>query len=214
MKRCTVYFLILLTTALFISACAPQQPPKKTPTLASISVAGFHQPRTNQDLLAGYIDDTFPDIPEKVMTELDTILAKEVQHRWKGPFLSTALTRQCREVIRRENSVERLPALRHWIQVGRCLPVDFLLVPQVFAWEEREGGEWGSDDPAKVILDLYLVDVKNEKLAGRFHFDEEQQSLSENLFSINRFFKRGGKWVSARQLATDGINMGLTELGL
>ena len=39
-------------------------------------------------------------------------------------------------------------------------------------------------------------------------YDETQKSLSENLLDASKFFKGGGKWVTAENLA----EMGLTEM--
>ena len=208
----TIACLTVLTWCL--TACAPTEKPVEVPRKASISVAGFHQPESNRELLAGYMDQGAEPVGSEAIATLDEILSTELRARWEGLFYNLALTRQCREVVLRESGDERLSALKFWVRVGRCVPVDYLVVPQVLAWEERRGGEWGSEDPAGVILDLYLVDVGKGELVQRFHFDERQQSLAENIFSIKRFFSREGKWVTAEQLAREAILSGLEELGL
>ena len=45
-------------------------------------------------------------------------------------------------------------------------------------------------------------------------YEETQVSLIENLFTARKFADRGGKWVTASRLASDGIEEKLTELGL
>jgi hypothetical protein len=57
------------------------------------------------------------------------------------------------------------------------------------------------------------VDVKGEALAGRFHFDETQRSLTENLLEAGKFVKRGGKWITAANCRR-GHRKGVEELGL
>ena len=94
--------------------------------------------------------------------------------------------------------------------MGRCLPADYLLVPQVLRWKEFEGG----GNPASVVLDLYLIDVKNERLVSRFHFDETQKALTDNLLDIGKYMRRKGEWVNADVLAKEGIEAGLREMGL
>jgi hypothetical protein len=38
------------------------------------------------------------------------------------------------------------------------------------------------------------------------NFDETQQSLSQNLFQLGTFLSRGGRWVTAKEMATTGLN--------
>jgi hypothetical protein len=98
--------------------------------------------------------------------------------------------------------------------VGRCLDVDWLLVPQVTAWHEREGSDVSVRRPASVTLWLHLVDVRGESFGARYKFEETQQSLTENFLKAGKFIERGGKWVSAGELAREGVAAGLKELGL
>ena len=69
------------------------------------------------------------------------------------------------------------------------------------------------EDPASVALDFYLIDVKNERMI-RSRYEETQESLIENLLTLQKFADRGGKWVTATRLASDGIEEKLMELGL
>ena len=48
----------------------------------------------------------------------------------------------------------------------------------------------------------------------RFHFDETQKALTDNLLDLNKFVQRKGEWVEADVLAKEGIEAGLRELGL
>lgn len=81
------------------------------------------------------------------------------------------------------------------------MPADYLLVPQLLYWREREGNRFSVNNPASVTLELFLVDVRNERLAGRFHFEETQHSLSENILDADKFLSRGAKWIPALELA-------------
>jgi hypothetical protein len=65
-----------------------------------------------------------------------------------------------------------------------------------------------------VVFDLFLLDVRQQKLIYRYHCEKEQKSLTEDLFGLGRFFRRGGKWVTAEALAREGMEEGLEALGL
>jgi len=103
---------------------------------------------------------------------------------------------------------------KYWSEIGKCAKVDFILVPQTVLFRERVGGPAGSDRPAKVILDLYLIDVKTGGLYRHFHFEEEQQALADNILDFKKFVNRGGKWISAMDLAGEAIRKGIKDMGL
>ena len=46
---------------------------------------------------------------------------------------------------------------------------------------------------------------KRTGLAKVFVFDETQQALSENIFRFFTFLRRGGKWITAGELAREGV---------
>ncbi len=61
----------------------------------------------------------------------------------------------------------------------------------IFRYEERVGGNLGVDKPAGLGFHMHLME--NNVLKRVFAFDEDQQPLSENLFNLNKFLRRGAK---------------------
>jgi len=64
-------------------------------------------------------------------------------------------------------------------------------------------------------MDFYAlrVDVEEPSIS-RFHFEETQESLSNNLLNVKKWFQRKGQWITAEQLAEEGMRQAITELGL
>jgi len=206
---------LALVAGLLLPACVARKAPTAASKIAgSVAVAGFTQPRADWELLAGFIPEDAKPVEEKVLAELDARLDTALAANKKLSLLPARLTRQCQEIATYKQKDSRITALKYWVAVGKCMGADAILVPQLVYWAEREGSEVSVRTPAGVILDLYLVDVKEEALAGRFHFDETQLSLSENLLEADKFMKRGGKWITAAELAGEGIARGIGELGL
>lgn len=77
----------------------------------------------------------------------------------------------------------------------------------VFRYEERIGGNFGVEKPAGVGFHMHLIE--NNLVKRVFIFDEDQQSLTENLFNMGKFFRRGAKWLTVEELSQDAINQGL-----
>ena len=203
-------WVLILTFVLVGCAARPDHTLDREQELA---VAPFDQPRENWELLAGS-PVLGSDLPGEVLQNLDRILQDKLRARnWKV-YAGPEQVKKCvREVSQRKDR-SRLSGLQYWTLVGQCLEVDLLLVPHMLQWRERQGGPWGVQEPAMVHFDLFLVDVQNKKLVHRYKFHQQQQALSENLLEIRRFFQRGGRWITAEQLAEEGLQDGLQELQL
>ncbi len=215
-RHTTTHVVLMLAILLFAAAlagCSNPRPPisESLPNL-TLGVAGFTQPRTVNELLAGIAYSEQHQLSDNVLLELDMALndtlLSESQHSFKP--LSEAYA--CQNSVTERG--EKLSALNYWLAVGQCLDVDVLLVPQIIFWQERDGGEMGAQRPASVTLDMYLININQENLISRYHFDETQESLSSNLLDIGKFMDRSGKWLTAKDLAAEGMRRGVKELGL
>ncbi len=204
--------LVLMFTAL-LAACSQKRPPisESLPNLR-LGVAGFTQPRTVNELLAGVAYSEQHQLNDNTLLQLDMALQDVLLSNSQHSFAPLPDAYACEKSVTAKNS--KLSALEHWVEVGKCLDVDVLLVPQIIYWQEREGGDLGAQKPASVTLDMYLVNTNQDRLISRYHFEETQESLSSNLLEIGKFVERSGKWLTASDLAAEGMRRGVKELGL
>ncbi|MEM4408487.1 MAG: hypothetical protein QXI19_07065 [Candidatus Caldarchaeum sp.] len=86
------------------------------------------------------------------------------------------------------------------------------IIGNIVTFREREGGPMGVSAPAAVTFDLHLVDCSNGSLLWEDYFNETQQSLLENLLEIKKFLERQGKWITARELALEGVRRVIDDL--
>lgn len=189
-------------------------PETKMSPLINVAVAPFTIPKESSDLLAGYLPDRFTTPTPEALVELDAILARALSATPERTVVGASKAKTCMETIKRPAAPSRLGTLQYWQTVGKCADAQFLLVPMVSNWVEREGSAAGSTQPAWVILDLYLVNVKTGGVVNHFHYDYQQQALTDNILEAGKFFKRHGQWVTASELAREAIEQGLKELGL
>jgi hypothetical protein len=80
----------------------------------------------------------------------------------------------------------------------------------VYRFQERKGGNFAVEKPASVAFHMHLM--KNKVVGKIFAYSEEQKALMQNLLTVGKFFSRGARWVTAEELAGEGINAGLDEL--
>ncbi len=97
-------------------------------------------------------------------------------------------------------------------KTGRRLGADAVVVGNIYRFRERVGSDYGAERPASVAFTLAMVRVEDSSVIWSAVFDETQHSLMENLFNIGTFFKRGGKWLTAEQLARYGLQEIVDEL--
>jgi hypothetical protein len=97
-------------------------------------------------------------------------------------------------------------------QLGEMVYADAVIVSHVRRYRERIGDEWGAKSPASVAFVLDLVDVRRGDVVWSASFDETQKSLSENIFALGDITQRGVRWLTADQLAQDGVKKAIAQL--
>jgi len=90
-------------------------------------------------------------------------------------------------------------------ETGRQLGADAIMVGHVYRFRERVGTNLAADSPASVAFDIYIIDCRQESVVWSAFYNYTQQALSDNLGGMGNFIRRGGRWVTAEQLATFAI---------
>ena len=88
---------------------------------------------------------------------------------------------------------------------GRENDTHVVLVGYVYRFKERVGKAYGVESPASVAFEMHLVSVADSRIIWSASFDETQESLGDNLFRLGSFISRGGRWLTAEELATSGL---------
>jgi hypothetical protein len=97
-------------------------------------------------------------------------------------------------------------------EIGERVYADAVLTSRVQRYRERIGDEWGAKSPASVAFVLDLIDVRRGDVIWSATYDETQKSLSENVFAFGDISARGVRWLSADQLAQDGVKKAVGQL--
>lgn len=91
------------------------------------------------------------------------------------------------------------------LEVAKNMDTDAVLLGNVFEYRERKGGELGVSSPASVAFGAQLLDAKSGEIIWEAYYAETQRPLLWNVFELDKFVKRGGKWVTANRLAKEGV---------
>ena len=95
---------------------------------------------------------------------------------------------------------------KNLVELGQKEAVDAVLLGFVYRFRERVGKGFSAESPASVAFDLYLIRVRDGRTVWSASFDETQQSLDQNLFQLGTFLSRGGRWITAEDMATTGLD--------
>ncbi len=90
-------------------------------------------------------------------------------------------------------------------KVGADLAVDGIAYGYVFYYRERKGMPYSVEKPASVAFEIHLFRVSDGALVWKGRFDKTQTSLMEDVLQASAFLRGGGKWLTARELAEEGI---------
>jgi hypothetical protein len=95
--------------------------------------------------------------------------------------------------------------------VGRELGAEAVLGGIVYRYRERVGTAYSISQAASIGFDLHLVRTADGAVIWSGHFDETQKTLTENVFNIFRFFRRGVRWLSVDQFAAQAVSEAFAE---
>jgi hypothetical protein len=141
--------------------------------------------------------------PGEILTRL-VYSAMVALPRWQ--IISESELKDVSDSVPQTNDMARLR------KIGELVYADAVLTGRMLRFRERVGGDIGVQSPASVAFTLELIDVQRGDVVWSTRFDETQKGLSENILSIGDIRERGLRWLTAEQLAQDGIRKIINQL--
>jgi hypothetical protein len=92
------------------------------------------------------------------------------------------------------------------VQIGESVHADAVVSGTIYRFEQRVGTGLSVSTPASVAFAMELIRVADGRVIWNRAFDETQRGLDQDLFKLGSFLKRGGKWLTAEELATAGLH--------
>lgn len=96
--------------------------------------------------------------------------------------------------------------------VAEQLDADSVLLTRISRYSERKGSDVGVTEPASVSLTFELYSAGTGKMLWLYHYGETQEPLLSNVSNIHKFIKRGGKWITADELAREIVKQAVLKL--
>jgi hypothetical protein len=122
------------------------------------------------------------------------------------PKLSIIAGERVAGAYRRISSASLKDPLRQVLrEVGNELGAEGIVLGYLYRFRERKGESFSVEQPASVAFEIHLIRVEDGALVWRGAFDRTQGSLMEDLLQISSFFREKGRWVTAEELAAEGL---------
>jgi hypothetical protein len=96
-------------------------------------------------------------------------------------------------------------------KVGDELEADGIILGYVYRYRERKGYDYSVEKPASVAFEIHLIRVSDGAIIWKGIFDKTQTSLMEDMLQISSFLKERGRWITAEELAAEGMDEVLRE---
>ncbi|MHB8908929.1 MAG: hypothetical protein ACYDAA_08650 [Syntrophales bacterium] len=142
-----------------------------------------------------------PGTPEVVV---ETVFLAQLDKQ--RPKLSVIAGDRVAGVFRRISTDSLTAPLRQVLKdVGSELGAEGVVAGYVYRFRERKGVSYAVEQPASVAFEIHLLRVSDGALVWRGTFDKEQSSLMADVFQFASFFRGKGKWLTAEELAGEGV---------
>ncbi len=204
MKRPVSLSLLVLAGLLLLAGCAASKP--AAPAAPAAPATG---PETALNSIIVLPVDTLINSDDQAnlakarqLTTGAEVLTRLIQDYFSGVDTVKVISPEQRKVLTEGYIADRTAQAR---AIGRRLNTDAVLLVTINRYIERHGGDYSADQPASVAFDFKLMAVKSGRTLCSGFFDETQKSLFENLLSFRGAMKRKFQWITAADLAREGI---------
>ena len=90
--------------------------------------------------------------------------------------------------------------------IGKSLKAEAVMLWELQRYSDRRGSDYAVQSPVSLAFTYRLVLSESGQTLCAGSFDETQQSITENLLSLKKIAKRGFKWITAPDLAKEGVS--------
>jgi hypothetical protein len=215
---------LLVIVILLVAATGCRQgmaPIPKKPLLSGgekMAVMGFmaaldeqDKPQTALDPLSGEVFSAEP-VPSRVVREMTGMLFDGLASRERHELIPPSQAMGAYSSMAYGNADLALSTASLLQKVGKALGANLVLVGYIYRWRERQGTDYAVNRPASVAFDLDLVRSSDGSVVWNAKFDKTQKSLMENMLDLRTFLSGGGRWMTAKKLASVGLARMLDEM--
>ncbi len=142
------------------------------------------------------------EAPDKSLEEGAAVITGVISDYFADNRAVQVLSSEQKEALAAEDTGSRLQLIKN---ITAKLASDQALIFSLNRYRERVGDQYSVEDPASLAFEFKLVNAEDGRVICSGRFDETQKSLTENIFALPKAFKRGFKWITVKELATEAV---------
>ncbi len=203
-----------LSMSFIITGCLKKEDAPLLPMPLIIAVAPFNQPIYDAQLLAGYIPAEQSQVSSTTMAQYNAIF-KEKLAKTNRQYIFLSPTDLNIDV--QLDSKGRNNVLSSWAKLAQKANADFIIVPQILDYEERQGDATNVRRPARLIVDFYLIRATHPETASLDGFLQTRSNYKEVTFLLGmteRNSVRPRQKLPAVTFAEEAMNKAIREFHL
>lgn len=198
MKALAQLMMGMMVCCLLVAAgCAPKNEATPTDKRTNFAVSGIAVLPVKPVI---DMEDKLSAADEKILQDgswvMDGLMKEMLANRAGVHFVSTDRTGKVEETGHGLEAARRIAAQQK---------SNVVLETTLSRYNERVGNEYGVKQPAAVTFAYRLYEVEGGRVLCHGSFDEQQQALMDNLLNLPKTQSRGLVWLSAEELARDGL---------
>ncbi|MEA3548779.1 MAG: hypothetical protein U9R66_14095 [Thermodesulfobacteriota bacterium] len=190
---------ILLAVLLLLTSCAAVEPEQEQVAISSIKTITIFPVQTVE--VAHHFNDDIKNQLEAgvyTMTSLLTQYFAGIQSEISFQFISN---KQMESLLGKHQG--NLFSQARF--VSSQMNSDAVLLITLERFRERDGTQYSVEAPASVSFEYKLLKSDGPQILCNGVFEETQVPLTDNIFTLKKAKKRGFKWITAEDLAREGI---------
>jgi hypothetical protein len=215
-------WILVAVLFLFLTGCggrpAPVSEKKDQYRKETLAVVGFkaalgeqEKPQVVRDPLSGAIFWAEP-VPPAVVREMNAELFNRIKSRGDRELMTPGQALGAYASLASGDMRLALLPAKMLQEIGKVLGADLVLAGFIYQWREREGTDYAVNRAASVSFDLHLLRSDDGKVIWNGKYDKTQRPLSENILDLKTFLGGKGRWMTARKLASLGLDRLLAEM--
>lgn len=139
---------------------------------------------------------------EKSPGEGGALMTEIISAYFKNNQAVTIISTEQKEALAGADTGNRLQLLQN---IAAKMASEQALLFTLTRYRERVGDKYSVEDPASLAFEFKLINAADGKVTCSGRFDETQQALTENILNIAQSFRRGFKWLTIAEMASEAI---------
>ncbi len=191
-----IYVMLLLPAAAFFQGCM-QQKVKPLPeeqyfvqSLAISPVEAATESKYEIDQGVSHLDQN--------IHVMDTLFAEYFSGKKNARFIA----KEQQQIAFQEHPEDQLA---QYLSLAQQMKTDAILICSLHRFNQRQGGKYSIAQPASVAFKYQVIQSTNGTVLCFGEFNETQQALFDNILTYKNAKQRGFKWITAEELAREGI---------